>query len=181
MRSTRSRTSLLISLSAAAGAFGAAAMMSAATAPTARADDFTDVINAVEGDFTAAQAEFGIANTDFGGADYNDGLAAYFSGVDDDVVGAPGNLSLGTAELIANDPVTASLTAVFPPVSDFTSGLTEAQSFFTLGGTYFGDAATELFSGDYVDASYADYLGSLYDVASGQVLIESVVAALTSQ
>ena len=37
-----------IGLAAAAGAFGAAAMLSAATAPTARADDFTDILSNVE-------------------------------------------------------------------------------------------------------------------------------------
>jgi hypothetical protein len=48
----------LIGVAAAAGAFGAAAMMSAATAPTARADDFTDVINAVDGDYGYALVDY---------------------------------------------------------------------------------------------------------------------------
>jgi hypothetical protein len=177
MGDMQSRFGILVGVAAAVGAFGAAAMMSAATAPTARADDFTDVINAVEGDFTAAQDQFTLAGTDFGGGDVSDGLAAYFTGLDDDLVGAPYNLELGTLDLIANDPVTASLVATIPPVTDFTAGLSEAEGFFSTGATYFSDAATALSAGDYVDASYLDYLGSLYDVASGQVLIESVVAS----
>jgi hypothetical protein len=45
MDNNRSRTGVLVGLAAAAGAFGVAAMMSAATAPTARADAFTDMIH----------------------------------------------------------------------------------------------------------------------------------------
>jgi hypothetical protein len=41
-------------------------MMAAATAPTARADDFTDVINKVDADLTAGQSYFIAAVTDFG-------------------------------------------------------------------------------------------------------------------
>jgi len=33
-------------------------MMSAVTAPTARADDFSDVISAVDGDYTGVAASF---------------------------------------------------------------------------------------------------------------------------
>src|ERR1700677_2547620 len=78
MDSNRSRVGMLIGLGAAAGAFGAAAIMSADTAPTARADDFTDVINAVDAAYSSGQIEFGIADTDFGGSNINDGLAAFF-------------------------------------------------------------------------------------------------------
>src|SRR5271166_3881800 len=66
MGNKRSRA-VLVGLDAAVGAVGAAAMMSAATAPTARADDFTDILNGVEGNFAAGQ-------TAFGGDDVTDGL-----------------------------------------------------------------------------------------------------------
>ena len=97
--------------------------------------------------------------------------------MNDDLLGAPNNLELGTLELIANDPVSASLVATIPSVTDFTAGLSEAESFFSAGASYFSEAATDLSAGDYVDASYLDYLGSLFDVASGQLLIEGVVAS----
>ena len=66
MSDTRSRSGILVGLAAAVGAFGAAAMMSAATAPTARADDFTDchqrswtaTTRTLRPDFTAALADF---------------------------------------------------------------------------------------------------------------------------
>ena len=43
---------IAVGVAAAAGAFGVAALISMATAPTARADDFTDVINAVDFDYS---------------------------------------------------------------------------------------------------------------------------------
>jgi hypothetical protein len=177
MAKNRSRIGTMVGLAAAAGAFGVAVTMSAATAPAARADDFTDVINAVDGDLTAGQTEFGIAETDFGSSDVNDGLAAYFSGVDDDFVGAPNNLSLGTLDLLANHSVAGSLIVDLPPETDFTSGLTEAESLLSDSGGYFSDAAGALSSGDYVDAAAYDYYGSVYDAASFQVLLEGVVAS----
>lgn len=73
MGNKRSRA-VLVGLDAAVGAVGAAAMMSAATAPTARADDFTDILNGVEGNFAAGQTAFDNASTDFGGDDVTDGL-----------------------------------------------------------------------------------------------------------
>ena len=127
MDSYRSRAATLIGLGAAAGAFGIAAMMSAATAPTARADDFSDIIAAVEGDFTAGQAAFGDAFTDFGSSDVNDGLAAFFSGLDDDVVGAPDNVFVGTVDALTGAPVIGSFTFDLLPITSLATALTDGQ------------------------------------------------------
>jgi hypothetical protein len=177
MDSNRSRTGMLIGVAAAAGAFGVAAMISAATAPTARADDFTDVINSVDADYTAGQGDFSAAFTDFGSSDVNAGLAAFLSGVDDDFVSAPDNLYVGSVDLLANDPVTGSLAIELPPETSFASALSEAETIFTDGQSYFTNAATDLTSGDYADAAFLDSYGSLYDVAGLQVLLEGVVAS----
>jgi hypothetical protein len=178
MSDTRSRTGILFGLTAAVGAFGAAAMMSAATAPTARADDFTDVINAIDGDYAVGQTEFGIADTDFSGGDVNDGLAALFSGVDDDFVAAPSNLYVGTVDLLANDPVAGSLDVGVPPESDFTTALALAETVFAVGQTDLTSAATDLSSGDYAGAAYLDSNASIIDLAALQVLFEGAVGSL---
>jgi hypothetical protein len=60
----RSRA-VLVGLSATAGAFAAAAMISAASAPTARADDFSDILADVQAEQAAAQADFTTATQDF--------------------------------------------------------------------------------------------------------------------
>ena len=57
MDSNKPRIQILIGLAAAAGAVGAAAMVSTATAPTARADDFTDIITYVDADFADAHKD----------------------------------------------------------------------------------------------------------------------------
>jgi hypothetical protein len=174
---TRSRSGILVGLAGAAGAFGAAAMMSAATAPMARADDFTDVINNVDTVLNAAQTDFTNAFTDFGSSDVNDGLAEFFSGVDNDFVTAPGTLEVGSLELLANDPLSGPIDIVIPPETTYASGLAEAENIFSVGQAWFSDVPTELSSGDYATAVDSDVLGSFYDVASLQILLEGVVAS----
>ena len=105
MDSNGSRTGVLVGLAAAAGAFGVAAMMSAATAPTARADDFTDIVNGVEAELAYGQAAFTTAFTDFGSSDVTDGLQALVNGSYDDLVGAPDSLYIGTVEALTNETV----------------------------------------------------------------------------
>lgn len=177
MSDTRSRSGILVGLAAAVGAFGAAAMMSAAIAPTAHADDFTDVINAVDHVYSSGQIEFGIADTDFGGSNINDGLAAFFSAVDDDFVGGPDTLYVGSLDLLANDPVALPVEVVLPPETSFASALTEAETAITDSQDYFSLAATDLSSGDYAGAAYLDSFASLYDVISLQLLLEGAVAS----
>jgi hypothetical protein len=105
MDSNRSRAATLIGLAAAAGAFGVAAMISTAAAPTARADDFTDVITAVEDDYADGQAALTTASTDLSSAEFAPGLAALFDGVNDDSVVAPENFLIGIGELLTNESV----------------------------------------------------------------------------
>src|ERR1700733_9618197 len=119
MDSNRPRPGVLVGLAAAAGAFGAAATLSATAAPTARADDFTDVINAVDGDYADGQAAFTTALTDFSSNELGNGLAAFFSGVNDDALSAPNNLLIGTVDLLTNQAVSGSTAWDFPNVGDF--------------------------------------------------------------
>jgi hypothetical protein len=177
MTDMRSRSGILVGLAAAVGAFGAAAMMSAATAPTARADDFTDVINAVDGDFTFAQGDFTQASGDFDTGDVADGLAKFLSGVDNDFIAAPDNLYIGTVDLLTNEPVADSIEIGLFPESDFTSGLADAHTLFADGETDFTTAVTDLSSGDYAGAADLGALGSFLDVAGVQELLEGVVAS----
>jgi hypothetical protein len=172
MDSYRSRTGVLVGLAAAVGAFGVAVMMSAATAPTARADVLTDVINAVDADYAAVQGDFTTALTDFGSGDVNDGLAALFSGVDTDLVGIPSNLELGAAELLTNQPslLTSPLTVEAEP--DFTSALTDAESAFAADQETFIEAVRALSSADYLDVLYVYSAVSVYDPL--QLLLEGI-------
>jgi hypothetical protein len=171
--------SLLVGLGAAVAAFGAAAMMSAATAPTARADDFTDIIAAVDGDFTDAQTAFSAAFTDFGSNMVPKGLAALYDGVDEDFWSAPTNLELGTVEALTGVPIDPSIGVSMPVPTDLSDAETIAQGDFTQGEAYFADAATALTSGDYATAVTDSSLGSLFAFdLPGQELLIGVVEAL---
>jgi hypothetical protein len=154
----RSRSGILVGLAATVGAFGAAAMMSAATAPTARADDFTDVITAVDADYTTGAAAFTTADTDFSSAEFAPGLAALINGSDDDGLSAPDNLLIGTVELLTNESVTGSIPWTFQVPADFSAALTETELIISTGeGLLTTEAPDALSLGDYGAAAY-DYL-----------------------
>ena len=161
MSGTRSRSGILVAVAAAAGAFGAAAMMASATPPTARADDSTLIIDAIDGDFAAGQADFTAALTDFGSGDYVSGLAAFFDGVDQDSVAAPDNLVLGAVEALEGDPITSSL--YFGELSapgSFADALSEAQILFNLGEGLLSNGAAALAAGDFGAGTYEVFAGS---------------------
>jgi len=164
----RSRAAVLLALAAAAGAFGAAAMMSTATAPTARADDFSTIVADVESDLTEGQMVFSQAAVDFDDGGVISGLQGLIAGAYDDLVGVPDNLYVGTVEALTNEPVLGpgsfdfNLLASTPEFSDFSEAVTEAQSSFSVGAATFATAATDFSAGDYGGAAYNDALGSIY-------------------
>jgi hypothetical protein len=181
MDSNRSRTGVLVGLAAAAGAFGVAAMMSAATAPTARADDFTDIVNAVEAELAFGQSAFTSASADFGSSDVTDGLQALVNGSYDDLVGAPDSLYIGTVEALTNETVISGGILDFnvdPPPADFSDAVSNAQAVFAEGEDYFANAATDLSAGDYGGAAELDAFGSIFtfDLPAQELLVGGVEA-----
>jgi hypothetical protein len=172
MDDTQSRSGILVGFAAAVGAFGAAAMMSGAGAPTARADDFTDVINSIDGDYADGQAELTAADSDFSGNDLVGGLASLFSGLNDDSLSAPDNLLAGTVELLTNESVTGPISWGFSDPTSFSNALTFLGDDITAGETYFTDAATALSGGEYGPALFDDLVGAdLFTVAPLEELI----------
>jgi hypothetical protein len=161
MSDTRTRSAILIAVAAAAGAFGAAAMMSAVAAPTARADDTTLIIDAIQGDYADGQADFTTALTDFEGGSFVGGVAASFDGVDQDSVAATDNLLLGTVEALEGDPITSSLLVGELSVpGSFADAVEQAQIFFNEGQDFLSNAAIDFSSGDYGAGTYAELTGS---------------------
>jgi hypothetical protein len=156
----RSRSGVVVGLAAAAGVFGAAAMMSAATAPAARADDYTDIVNAVNGDLADGQAAFTLAFADFGASDPSNGLAELFDGLDDDSLNVSANLFQGTVDALTNNPIDSSQPVTIGPETDFAGALTDAHQFVTEGESYFSTAATFLASGDYASAAFDTSVGT---------------------
>jgi hypothetical protein len=156
MGQKRSRA-VLVGLSAAAGAFAAAAMMSAATAPTARADAYSDIIADIQAEEADANTAFANASTDFANNDEAAGLTQLYIGVDDDLLGVPADLHVGLVDALTNAPVIPASDFNFSdlykspsfatPASDAAS-VTEAQTFYTEGVTL-ATAITQLPTTDY--------------------------------
>ena len=178
MDSNRSRTGVLVGLAAAAGAFGAAAMMSAATAPTARADDFTDVINAVDGDYAAGQSEFTTAFTAFSSNELAPGLLALVNGTDDDALSPSANLLVGTIELLTNEPVDGAIPWDFVLPADFSDAVTTVESQFAAGEGLLAAASSALSFGEYGTAAYDDLAGA--DLLTVAPLEELLLGAAVS-
>jgi len=149
----RSRAGRLIGVAAAAGAFGAAAMMSAATAPTARADDLAAIEADISGELAYGQTAFSTAMTDFGSNNDIGGLEALFNGVDDDTIGGPDIATIGGVEELTNEPF--SLTGaeldfngdIYP--TSFSGAVTEVELLFSEAESAVSDVPTALSSGDY--------------------------------
>lgn len=155
----RSRAGVLVGLAAAAGAFGAAAMMSAASAPTARADAYSDIIASIDGDYALGQTDFTTAAT-FLGSNLPVGLALVLDGVNEDSLAASDNLLVGIAEALTNEPIATELSFSLPVPTDFADGVTEAQTIISSGEGLLSDVAPFLSAGEYGSAVYYDLLGS---------------------
>jgi hypothetical protein len=178
MDSNRSRVGILVGVGVAAGCLGVAAMMSAATAPTARADAYSDIIAAIDGDFADGQAAFTIAASDFGSNEFVPGLAALFSGVDDDLVSAPDNLLAGTVEALTNESVTGSQNLSFSAPASFADSVTAAGILVSEGEGLITDGAAFVSGGDYGDAIFIDILGGTF--VSAAPLEELILGAAAS-
>jgi hypothetical protein len=179
MDSTRSRFGVLVGLSAAAGAFGVAAMMSAATAPTARADDFTEIVNTVDGVVANGQADFTAAFTDFGSSDVTGGLTLLLDATDNYLVGVPDDVLVGAVDLLSNDGVQLPVGGFnLTPPTDFSDAVTDAQAVFTAGESDLSTGAEDFFSGDYSYGADVEALGSIYVsvVPADELLIGGVEA-----
>jgi hypothetical protein len=163
MSETRSRSGILIAVAAAVGAFGAAAMMSAATAPTARADDSTLIIDAIDGDFAAGQADYTSGLAEFGSGAFVPGLAEFLGGVNEDSLAAPQNLLLGTVEALEGDPISSTLFVDDLSIpKTFADASAEAQIFFNTGEGFLANAADAFSAGDYGAGTYEELIGSDY-------------------
>jgi hypothetical protein len=183
MANNKSRIGTLVGLVAAAGAFGFAGLMSAATAPTARADDFSDVIGAVEGDYTTGAAAFTAATEFFSDGYFVPGLSELFTGADDYGLSAPNDLLIGTIEVLTNETFDVSAGGDtswelgFPV--DFSDGASVAEQYFADGETDITTLAPEALSlGDYGDVLASTLYGA--DLLTVTPLEELLLGAAAS-
>jgi hypothetical protein len=161
MGHTRSRA-VLVGLGAAVGAFGAAAIMSAATLPTAHADDFSAVIADIQAEETAAATALATASTDFTNGDTADGLTQLFIGLDDDLLGVPNDLEVGTVDVLTGATVipASDFEISFATPASLTDAVTEANTFYTEGNTL-ATTILSLPSTDYADTALDNALSTI--------------------
>ena len=178
MDSKRSRTGMLIGLGIAAGAFGVAATMSAATAASARADDFTDIVTYVDSDLGVGQADVTTAFSDFSSGDFVPGLTSLFQGVDDDVLAAPDNLLIGTVEALTGEGIGGPLLYDLGAPANFAEQLTYAEQTFSGAVASLEDVPAELAAGDYGAATYDVLTGA--DFATIAPLEDLILGAAAS-
>jgi hypothetical protein len=159
----RSRA-MLVGLSAAAAAFAAAGMVSAAVAPTARADDSSEILADVTAVEAAAKADFTTAAADFATGRAGDaaGLTAFFEGLDDEVFGVPDTYEVGELDALYNVPVipasTFEISFATPTLADY---VTEANTIYTTGMTDMTSQANDFAAGDYTGGAVYQDLGWL--------------------
>lgn len=160
------------------GAFAAATMT--ATAPAAHADDpFTDLVNAVQGDFALGQEAFTLANTDFGAGDAADGLAAFYAGADDDVISVPNSLLQGTLAALTGEQVGSSVSWTIPAPADFNDAIIVAPALALIAEGDLHTAAIDLAGGDIAGALDAYLTGSEYlDVVVPELFVVGTAAGL---
>ena len=154
------RGRFMIGLGAAAGAFAAAAMMSAAGTPAARADSFTDILNDVQTDFTIGQTYLTAAFGDFASSHVADGLAALVTGVDNDFVSTSDNILAGSVALLANDTVPGALGLAVDDPGTFAAALSDAQQDIATAQIYATEAATALANSEYAAYTFDSLIAS---------------------
>jgi hypothetical protein len=169
-----------ILLAAALGTLATAIMTATATAPVVHADDpLTDLLVAVQGDFSLGQEAFTLANADFANGDVADGLAAFYGGVDDVLLSVPNNLVQGSLAGLTGEPVESALSWTIPAPADFNDAVIVAPTLALIGEADIHTALTDLAGGDIAGALDSYLTGYEYlDVVVPELFIVGSAAGL---
>lgn len=135
------------------GALVAAVLTATAAAPVARADDpFTDIYNAVQGDFALGQQALELANVQLANGEVAAGLASFYNGVDEYLLSVPNNLLQGSLAALTGEPIDGSYTWDIPVTPDLNDAIIVAPTLALIGEADIHTAMTELAAGDIAGA-----------------------------
>lgn len=134
-------------------------MRVAPTAPTAHADDFSAIIADIQAEETAAATAF---TTEATYGDTPAGLTQLFIGLDDDPLGVPNDLEVGTVDALTGATVipASDFEISFATPASLTAAVTEANTFYVAGNTL----ATTILSfpsTDYADTALDNALSTI--------------------
>jgi hypothetical protein len=146
-------------------------MTATATAPVVHADDpVTDLLVAVQGDFSLGEEAFTLANADFANGDVADGLGAFYGGVDDVLLSVPNNVVQGSLAGLTGEPVDSALSWTIPTPADFNDAVIVAPTLALIGEADIQSALTDLTGGDIA--------GALDSYLTGYEYLDGVVPEL---
>jgi hypothetical protein len=151
MGDSRSRAGMLLGALAAAGVFGGTALLTTITAPSAYADDYSDIVKDLNFDYSYAQTAYTAALSDFSSGQWVPGLEQLLSGVDDDTVAVPNTLAVDAADILQGFPVGVGFTEEFGFLipSSYADAVDIVQNFATGDATDFSLAADEFSTGEF--------------------------------
>jgi hypothetical protein len=142
---------MVIGLGAAAGGLFVAALCQLAGAPSAQADNITDVIDSIQATDAVGQTLLGEAGTFFSSSDVPDGLASEFTGLDDTLFGAQYDLLVnGYADLQGIDgPYSYETFGLLPTPTDLATTSTDVTQYFDYAQSSLTAAATDFGTSDF--------------------------------
>ena len=160
------------------GALVAAVLTATAAAPAARADDpFTDIYNAVQGDFALGQQALELANLDLGHGDVADGLASLYNGLDEYLLSVPNNLLQGSLAALTGESIDSSYTWDIPATADLNDAIIVAPTLALIAEADIHTAMTDLAAGDIAGALDSYLTGYEYlDVIVPELFIVGTAA-----
>jgi hypothetical protein len=133
------------------GAMLAVTLSQLATAPTARADDFTEVFDNVQVAISQGQSQLAAAAADFANSDPAHGLAMAIAGIDNIDITIQEDAFVGTLDALMGQTPFDNLFGLFPAGLDPSTAMAEAQGLLSDGQTFFAQALAEFGSADFVD------------------------------
>jgi hypothetical protein len=150
-----------IALGVAAGAL-TAALSQLATAPSARADVYSDILDNVQSVAGVGQSELSLAALDFSQMDFGYGLSLSIAGADNAGLAPQEDLLVETIDALTGNPLRFYDFGYFAP-TDLTTAIADAQGVISDGQVYLGSALSDFGSGDFVDG-LAQYIAALNDM-----------------
>ena len=133
------------------GAAASMALSQFAAAPTARADDFTEVFDNVQTALSQGQNQLATAAADFANSDPAHGLSMAIAGIDNIDITTQEDAFVGTLDALMGQTPFANLFALFPSGIDPATAMADAQGMISDGQSFFAQALTDFGNADFVD------------------------------